>query len=601
MDSRTVSLAIEVKSPHHRPVHGASVRLVGSGEVLSRGETAQGVYLASLPEVGSYSLVIERSRDPEGFDHHPFQVTLLYARRGGAASVVAGPQPAGALPRLQGIRQEGGVFRVEVILEYRWFTSIGAPPTLGNRVEVLIGGEAAFRAVARAVSEARESVHLTTWKYEPDAELLRPTPLAEPAARAPLTVHHLLTARAKAGVTIRMLLWAAPLLPWVPRRARRAAEAAGDRFEVLEEPNPTRRPLRAVGMRLSRQRFRGFRVGSYHQKTIVVDGKIGFCGGMNLREVDWDAREHRVFDPRRCAFSRPASFREEVAKGLRLPDFPPRHDVLARLEGPSLPHLQENFRERWNHLLARRARYAAQASPVEPPLPGLAAGPSQVQVVRTMPAPRAERGLLDVYRRAIASARRLIYIEDQFFHSTLLSDALARALRENPALTLVVVTIERRANSLFFGGWSRESFERLALERPDLELYALKAAGLDGRNRATLVEVFTHAKLLLVDDVFMLIGSGNVNDRSLEVDGELDLAVVDPDLVRRHRVDLWRGHLGGDPRVTGELDADLAVWKEHAERNRGYEPGGGGALPESFVFPFLPRGRCPAFLGRDVV
>ena len=76
-----------------------------------------------------------------------------------------------------------------------------------------------------------------------------------------------------------------------------------------------------------------FQVGSYHQKTAIIDGEIGFCGGMNMKENDWDTRLHQLFDPRRCRFSRPRDFREKVKEFLHPTDHLPRHDFIAEVRG----------------------------------------------------------------------------------------------------------------------------------------------------------------------------------------------------------------------------------------------------------------------------
>jgi hypothetical protein len=75
--------------------------------------------------------------------------------------------------------------------------------------------------------------------------------------------------------------------------------------------------------------------------------------------------------------------------------------------------------------------------------------------------------------------------------------------------------------------------------------------------------------------------------------------VVDPELVRRFRVDLWREHLGGDARVGGDIQSDTRVWKEHAEQNRALDPAKDG-LPASHVFPFTPRKRPRPLVSADI-
>jgi phosphatidylserine/phosphatidylglycerophosphate/cardiolipin synthase-like enzyme len=216
-----------------------------------------------------------------------------------------------------------------------------------------------------------------------------------------------------------------------------------------------------------------------------------------------------------------------------------------------------------------------------------------------MPAPAAEQGILNVYLRAIAAARQLIYVEDQFFRSTLITDAMIEALRANPSLAIVVITTRAKVNQLFAAGWARACFERIRRERPGFELYSLRVHDVDSRGRKVLEDVDSHAKLLLVDDVFLTVGSCNVNNRGFKFEGELDLAIVDPELVAGMRLELWRGYLGGDARLKGDIASDVAVWKEHAERNRRYDPASADGPPASLVFPFEPK-KCWRLFGPDV-
>lgn len=599
-------LQMEIRTPHAAPVTGARARVTAAATEILAEEIADGVYELELPDPGDYLLTVARDGDAGSLDLRPLQAQIRYALEGERLAVT----PARPLPGASALGSRIGAaveiaeqaFRIPVTLDYVWFTPVGYPPTLGNRVDLLVDGEQAWAGVAEALAGAIRSIHLTTWIYQPTAELVRPDPLRDPEERERHTAQRVLEERARAGATVRFLLWDAPVLR-LPGQLRRAAAEDGVFFQVLEEPNPTRMPLLGPSWRITNELLGSFPIGSFHQKSVIVDSRVGFCGGMNIKENDWDTREHAVFDPRRCAFTRPAAARALVAGHVARPDYPPRHDFMARVEGPAVAHLEANFRERWNRLLADDAGAGAPrpGAPLPEPSPQPPAGSSQVQVVRTMPEPSRERGIRDVYLRAVSQARRLIYIEDQYFRSTLVSDAIVEALRASPDLEVVVLTAERQANELLAGGWSYTCFSRIRRQAPRFELYTLRSAARDREGRVALQDVDNHAKLLIVDDRFLLVGSCNVNDRGFEYEGELDVAVADADLARRARVDLWREHLGGDPRLSGDIAEDLAIWREHAELNRAYDPQTAADLPTSNVFPFMPRSRRWVLVGPHVV
>jgi phosphatidylserine/phosphatidylglycerophosphate/cardiolipin synthase-like enzyme len=598
-----IRLDLRIQTPHGAPVSGADVRITGQGVVCTGAEVeaAPGDYRAALPISGDYILFVERVGKAGGFDHRTLRTTLFYAGQGEVPSLRTLNRGDTRASEIAGVTLIGERhFRLDVVLDYLWFTPIGTPPREGNAVRLLPDGELGWGAVADALAGARKRVHVTTWIYQETTELRRPDPLAEPEAREPFTIQENLRELAERGVTVRLLLWDAPFLE-PPADTRKAGRDGGDHFEVLQQENPTdRRLLNDDEHPLLNSLLGGFKVGSYHQKTAIIDGVLGYCGGMNLKENDWDSRLHQVFDPRRCRFSRPRSFREQVAEFLHPTDHAPRHDFIAELRGPAVVDLERNFQERWHYLIDKAEDWSDNASRFKLPAAAPACGPTQVQVVRTMPEPWDERGIQDVYLRAVGAARRLIYIEDQYFRSVQLSDAIASQVRKFPDLRVVVVTKESEARGVGSGGWTHECVERIRERQPGFQLFALKVSGVDREGRRSLVEVDVHAKLMIVDDWFMTVGSCNVNDRGFEYEGEINLAVVDAPLVAAARLDLWREHLADDPRLSGDIDGDWAVWREVAAANRHYTE---AAVhdPKGNVHPFETRADRRAFTGYDIM
>ncbi len=593
-----VTLRIRVASPHGERVRGATV-VVGGIEAFVPAEDIDGAYVVTLPGEGDFDLRVDagdgRGTGASAFDHHALHATVVYRSAppdGPLFEVHAAPPGQGG--RVEDVQATADGWALRIVLDYLWFTPIGTPPTLGNRVAVLIDGEEAWGAVADAIEVATERVHVTTWLYQETAELRRLEPLTEPDERAGNTVHRMLSDTAARGVTVRLLLWDAPFIG-LPEGAQAAALAPDDNFEVLQEANPSEGALlRADTYPVLSKLVGAWPLYSFHQKTVIVDGRVGFCGGMNLTENDWDGPKHALFDPRRTRFSRVGSFRKLVLGRHEASDHAPRHDIMGRVEGPAVEHLEANFQVRWNQLRERRTDCWSGTSPVAaprplPPLDRIAGG-SAVQVVRTMPTPNEERGILDVYLRAIAAARRLVYIEDQFFRSTRVSDALADALGTWPDLEVVVVTVQTFADSVLQSGWTSDCFRRIQARRPGFELYTLVVTEVDEVPVVHRREVDIHAKLMMVDDVFLTLGSCNIHDRGFEMEAEINLAVVDPELVRASRLRLWREHLSDDPRLTGDIAGDLRVWQEHADRNRAAITAG-----TSNVVPFVPVERESIF------
>lgn len=593
-----------VKTPHGAVVQGAFVRVTGPLGTISVRERRPGRYRFLLSPGESYEIVIDGPK--QGFEFQTYRGILHISATEEKCVLIRDHSidfVHGASVLAEEIKGKTTSYNhrlkrqdLDAVLDYKWFTPIGFPPTLGNRVELLVDGEDGWADVARAIAAARQTIRIATWVYDPQMELVRPEPLAEPADRAPNTIHRMLQSRASEGVLVQLLLWDPPLLP-LPRETLTAARSARDGFEVLSEKNPTHFPIFQEKHELSNLVLGGLAIGSYHQKTVVCDGRIGFCGGMNLKQNDWDTRLHRIFDPARCRFTRPKAFRQRVRDLAEAADHPPRHDFMARIEGPSVMHLEENFRERWNRLIDRGVLHAENSTQVDNPLPGLGVGSSAVQVVRTMPAPYQEQGIRDVWLRAIRNARKLIYVEDQYFRSVAVSEAIASAIQKTPELQIIAITSESHANQPITGQWSRVCFDIIRAVRPDFELHALHVVGTDCRGNKCVLCIDNHGKLLIVDDTFLMVGSCNVNDRGLDYEGECNLAIVDPEFVTRARQDLFHDYLDADPRLGWSLENDVRIFHEHAAANRKRGPTSDG---HPFVVPFVPRPRKRMIFHRGV-
>ena len=203
-----------------------------------------------------------------------------------------------------------------------------------------------------------------------------------------------------------------------------------------------------------------------------------------------------------------------------------------------------------------------------------------MQILRTYPAkrpaypfaPKGERSIARAYTHAFARARRLIYIEDQYFWSDVVADALAGALRREPELRVIGVVPRYPEKDSRVSGPPEKYGQRLAWE-------VLHEAGGDrfalfDLERAEGSPIYVHAKVCVVDDTWMTIGSDNLNRRSWTHDSEITCAVVDPDglLPRAVRTSLWSEHLAlpdDDPRMT-DLGSALQLWtgRENAPDSR---------------------------------
>jgi phosphatidylserine/phosphatidylglycerophosphate/cardiolipin synthase-like enzyme len=457
------------------------------------------------------------------------------------------------------------------IVIYDWFARgpNRAPPRGGHDVEILIDGEQTWARVAEDLERATREVQISTWMARPDIELLRPLKLAlsDPAARTQMRLGAMLERRAADGVAIRLLIWGLVYTPIVDRWLRRWYWQRPVAIDVIEQEHP-------------------HVLGSIHQKTITIDGRIGYCGGMNLKQNDWDTSEHAIFEPRRNPYSAGAIRRTLVAGRHRRAAYAPRHDLAVRIEGPAVADLLDDFDDRWaqavrehrrsfaGRLVDRLRKALGNDAALELPPRASVPGPSGncwVQVVRTTPG--GEDGVLGAYVRAIRNARRYIYIENQYFRSPLIGEELREALRNNPALRLAVVVrpVNDGDKSLIdpSGYWTAHTLELIREVRPQFQLTRLIVWAHDAEQRLCFQDVDVHAKIMIIDDVWLTVGSANIHDRGFRSEGEINVVVLDKPRARELRKRLMAEHLeiGVDDARLCEIETAFDLWEHHADRN----------------------------------
>lgn len=391
-----------------------------------------------------------------------------------------------------------------------------------NRLAVLIDGEAYFGAVADAIESARHSVWLIGWDFHSRVRLRRD---AEPGRIDELKALLDARVRARRALQVRVLGWDFAMLYTLER-------------EFL--------PLLQFGARTHRRIHFAMdgahpATASQHQKLVVVDDALAFCGGFDLTSHRWDTREHACDDPRRATPS-----------GER---YQPFHDVQVAVDGGAAAAIADLARERWQRATGRRVAPTTAAGDPWPRLLEPTARDVDVGIARTVASYLGEPEVREVerlYRASIAAARHWIYIENQYLTSAAIADALAERLRESDGPEVVIVG--PRENS----GWLEQNTmgalrDRVARQLVDADCgdrLRILYPHLDCPGDCMLN---VHAKLMIVDDDLARVGSSNLSNRSLGLDTECDLAFEAggrADLraaIAALRADLLAEHLGVSP------------------------------------------------------
>jgi len=425
--------------------------------------------------------------------------------------------------------------------------------TEGNDGWVLIDGAEYFARLHEVLCAARPGdwLYFTDWQGDPDEELAGPG----------TAVGDVIAELARRGVRVRGLLW------------RSHPEAMN--FGEGKNLSFSRVVNEAGGQVLLDQRVR--RGGSHHQKLLVLRGQdpaddVAFVGGIDLCHGRRDDARHHG-DPQVVEL-------DDEHYGER----PPWHDVQLELRGPAVDDVAHSFAERWNDptpldarnplraALHRFAKHPDRPGPLAPSRPAPDLGPLAVQVLRTYPArsrpspfaPHGERSIARAYLKAFRRAQRLIYLEDQYLWSLDATQVLRESLAAHADLHIAVV-IPRYPDpdGAIAGEASRIGRERVldALHEVGHE----RVAVYDLENDAG-TPIYVHSKVCIVDDVWMAVGSDNLNRRSWTHDSELSCAVIDSRLDDREPRD--PGGLGDGARILAR-DTRIRLAAEHLGRAPG--------------------------------
>ena len=370
------------------------------------------------------------------------------------------------------------------------------PPRDGCSLEVLIDGAAAFPVMAEAIENARECVHVAGWHVAPYFELIR--------GDRPAVLGELLAAAAE-RIDVRVLVWAgAPVPAFHPTRkeVRDGIDELTRGTRIRCEPDPREHPFHC-----------------HHEKTVVVDGEVAFVGGIDMTDYAgdrYDTSDHLA--RRRLGW----------------------HDVGTCVRGPAVIDVHDHFALRWRELTGEE---------LEPPATPPPAGDHTIQVVRTIAenmyeaVPTGEFRILESYVRAIRGAQRYIYLENQFLWSPEIVDLLADKLRRPPCDEFrIVILLPARANN----GQDDTSGQLGVLVGADDDAGRLLATTIRSLTGHRDDRLYVHAKVGIVDDRWLTVGSANLNAHSLLNDTEMNVVTDDARLARDTRLRLWSEHLGVD-------------------------------------------------------
>jgi phosphatidylserine/phosphatidylglycerophosphate/cardiolipin synthase-like enzyme len=346
-----------------------------------------------------------------------------------------------------------------------------------------------YAALRDALGKARRSVHFLNWAFETRTRL-------NPEGESYLRLGQILRGLAADGLDVRALCWRAALpvamsQEGYPHRNIAVFAGSGVRF-VLDGTHP-------FG-------------ACHHQKVVVIDDALAFCGSADLALDRWDTSEHLDKDIRR---------RRPRSRAF----FDSRREAMALVDGAPAVALAELFRERWRRATGETMAAPAPASTVawpdglEPTFTDVAVG-----IARTAPGWRGAAEIREcemLTLASIAAAKHAIYMENQYFTSPPAAEALAERLAEADGPEVVLVST----------GHAPHWFDRMTMDRARVG-FIKRLVRADLHDRLQILSPLTrggapiivHDKMAVIDDDFVRVGSTNLNNRSTGFDTECDLA-----------------------------------------------------------------------------
>lgn len=361
-----------------------------------------------------------------------------------------------------------------------------------DRAAVVVDGADYFRHLDSALRKARRSILIVGWDFDGNIQL-RPDESDETlgALLRRLVEEH-------DGLVVRILVWSVSVL-------HAPSSAVSMVFGSTWEDHPR------IHLKLDTQHPI---YGAHHQKIVCIDEELAFVGGIDLTVGRWDTRRHPVRNEHRV----------DAAGEL----CHPVHDVQMAVGGEAARSVCQLAHRRWQVATAEELEScgagAVWPDGLEPDFEDV-----EVAIARSMPPWGDAPGVREaaaLAADALAAARRSIYIEAQYLTAAYVGDVLEAQLRKPDGPEIVVVTT-READGLIERWIMGTNRDRL--------IHRLSKADRNGRLRVRYPcvateederrQVLVHSKLIIVDDAFIRIGSSNLNNRSIGLDSECDLAI----------------------------------------------------------------------------
>ena len=441
--------------------------------------------------------------------------------------------------------------------------------TFGNCLTFTVDGEETFKLIYDELIKAKGCIYIANYDLDPRLRFVRdsspsPRPNSSPhyLIRSPCTsveasdnkdnnndsgnnsnrklaeetysLQDLLIEKAKQGVEVKIIIWQPRLeLRIIPGADERGLGGRTKEVEMMNEHAKSNGIEQNLMVRIDNTA--PTITSGHHDKIIVIDNQVGFCGGLDLSRGKWDTSDH------------------DFDNSLRDANSHPWHDVHAMVKGPVVWDLIYHFHQRWVYSQTKDVRQVRDMEIKSPFSNHGGDGNTSIIALRTWHKFNRNGGILAWYAGMFRKAKESIYIENQFpFENKFITQLLVKRLKQ--VKNLKVITVSPVDPNL--PGFIGSIIAKASVNEIDENLKLLRKTGEDRVKTYCLIsqhdsikekrkQIYVHSKVMIIDDKWITIGSANMDRDGFRDSSELDLGILAPTSARQLRVKLWREHLGG--------------------------------------------------------
>ena len=362
----------------------------------------------------------------------------------------------------------------------------GVPVTCNNEVKLLMTGHDKFIDLFQTIRQAKHHIHLEYFNFRHDS-------IAN-------SLFDLLAEKVKEGVEVRAMFDA--FGNWSNNKPlkKRHLKSISDRGIEIVKFDPINFPW--VNHAIHRD----------HRKIVVIDGKIGYTGGMNIADY--------------------------YINGL--PKIGKWHDMHIHLEGDAVRYLQGIFLTMWNRETGQHIGGPAYFPDV-PQFPDSVA--EEIAIVDRTPR-ETPRSISHAYTASIRAAQKNIRIVNPYFVPTKsIRKAIKSALKKGTEVEIMIPSV----SDIYF--------------TPEASFYIVHKLMKKGAKIYLFNGGFHHSKIMMVDSTFCTVGTANLNSRSLRYDYETNAFIFDPTTTHQLN-EMFERDKQNSTLLTPEVWKERSAWKK---------------------------------------